>query len=187
MSAEPIKETVSPEAIHILIVDDEKASRYGMVKALRPIGYQLTEAEDALSALTILGTSEIQVVITDIAMPNMDGIALLQKIKEDFPQIIVTVITAHGSERIAVEAMKAGAYDYVAKPYDIEELRAFVRNASREISLARENQWLLQELATVKGFGTFIGDSPAMRVVYQLTALRYENEVGSDRAPQRKV
>ena len=155
-------------SIQILIVDDEKAARYGMVKALKPVGYKIWEAEDAFEALSLMAAHDFKIVITDVAMPKMNGIELLTKIKETNSQIVVIVITAHGSERIAVEAMKAGAFDYIAKPYDIDELRVIVRNAAHQVGLFRENTRLLQELNTAKGYGTFIGDSPAMRKIYQL-------------------
>ena len=100
----PLKEDPddSGGTVHVLIVDDEKAARYGMVKALRPDGYHLTEAEDALSGLNLLNNNTYDVVITDVTMPGMNGIDFLRKIREKKFESFVIVITAHGSGKLAV-------------------------------------------------------------------------------------
>lgn len=154
--------------LRLLIVDDEKAARYGMVKALRSEGFRISEAEDALSALTLIGQQPYDVILSDVTMPGMSGIELLRKAKEHHSHARVIIITAHGNERLAVEAMKAGAFDYLAKPFEIDELRAMVRHAAEQVQLARENERLREELNVTRGFGHFIGESPAMRSVYHL-------------------
>ncbi len=154
--------------MRVLIVDDEKAARYGMVKALRPEGYRISEAEDALSALTLITQQSYDVIVSDVTMPGMNGIDLLRKVREHHPHARVIIITAHGSERLAVEAMKAGAFDYLAKPFEIDDLRAIVRHAAEQVHLRRENERLREELNVSRGFGHFIGESSAMRSIYQM-------------------
>lgn len=154
--------------IRILVVDDEKAARYGMLKALKPEGYKLSEADDGLSALNLMVNNPFDIVITDVSMAGMNGMDLLKKIKERTPHCFVIVITAHGSERLAVEAIKSGAFNYLAKPYDIEELRALVSHAAQQIAVVHENERLRAELKEAKGFGQFVGSSKPMRQVYDL-------------------
>ncbi len=167
----------TPDPIRVLIVDDEKAARYGMVKALKPEGYRLTEAEDAVSASTLLHSHEYDVIITDVTMPGMNGIEFLRTLRERKIESPVIVITAHGSERLAVEAIKSGAFNYIAKPYDIEELRAMVSHAADHVRLSRENVRLKQELLMRRGFGQFVGESRAMQTVYDLVDKVSRNNV----------
>jgi two-component system response regulator AtoC/two-component system nitrogen regulation response regulator NtrX len=155
-------------SIGVLIVDDEKAARYGMVKALRPEGYRIAEAEDALSALNLMGSNSYDVVVTDVSMPGMNGIEFVRKVRERKLESLVIVITAHGSEKLAVEAIKSGAFNYMSKPYDIEELRAQVGHAAQQVLLQRENAQLRRELQISKGFTGFIGDCKPMQHVYGL-------------------
>ncbi len=152
----------------VLIVDDEKAARYGMIKALKTEGYMLSEAEDGLAAIRMVESQSFDIVITDITMPGISGLELLKRIKETRFEGLVIVITAHGSERLAVEAMKAGAYDYIAKPYEIEELRMIVRKAQRHILLKMENEALRNELLISQGYRRFIGESRLMRHVFAM-------------------
>ncbi len=152
----------------VLIVDDEKAARYGMIKALKTEEYHLAEAEDGLSAIQMMDSQEFDIVITDVTMPGISGLELLQRIRASgFPGLVI-VITAHGSERLAVEAMKAGAFDYIAKPYEIEELRMIVQRARRHILLKMENEALRSELLKSRGFSQFIGESEPMRRVFDM-------------------
>ena len=105
----------------ILIVDDEPAARHGLKRALNPLDCKIVEAEDGVAALAAIEQSDPDLVICDLQMPKMDGIELLKVLGErpNIPPVIM--ITAHGSERIAVEAMKTGAYDYLGKPYEVVE------------------------------------------------------------------
>ncbi|MBX7153105.1 sigma-54 dependent transcriptional regulator [bacterium] len=165
------------ETIKVLVVDDEKAARYGIVKALRPEGYRVSEAEDGVSALTMVNSHSYDVIITDVSMPGMSGIDLLRKMKEQNLSGFVIVITAHGSEKLAVEAMKSGAFDYLSKPFEIDELRAIVGHAAKQILLVRENERLKTELETSRGFGNFIGESTAMKAVYSVVEKVSKNNV----------
>ncbi len=122
----------------ILIIDDEEAARYGLRRALAGPGYELEEASDGAAALQLLAAFRPDVLVSDINMPGMDGLSLLRAAnREDEPPLVV-LITAYGSESVAAEALRAGAYDYLAKPFDLEQLRATVRNAVEKRRLRRE-------------------------------------------------
>ncbi len=131
----------------LLIADDEAIARHGMRKALAPF-YAIKEAENGKAALRVIETYQPDVVLCDIKMPELNGIDLLRTINQSHlnQKPLFVMITAYGSERIAVDAMKAGAYDYLSKPYDIEELRLTVRHAVDRVMLQRENTRLRQQL-----------------------------------------
>ncbi len=150
----------------ILLVDDEEPARYGMRRALASLTEDIIEAENGKQALKLVREEEPDLIIMDIAMPGMDGLEALEKIRESAAPPLVIMVTAHGSEKVAVEAMKKGAYDYIAKPYDVDELRIIARNALERISLERENRRLAAELEKHEAYGEIIGASEAMRKVF---------------------
>ncbi|MEK7359196.1 MAG: sigma 54-interacting transcriptional regulator, partial [Planctomycetota bacterium] len=150
----------------ILIVDDEKAARYGMRKILQKDNFVITEAKDGAEALQIIKTSPPHLVFLDINMPQLDGLKTLEIINAMKNPPPVIIVTAHGSEKIAVEAMKKGAYDYIAKPYEIDELRIIVKNVFERLALQEENARLRQEIGRLGGMGELIGHSDAMKDVF---------------------
>ncbi len=154
---------------NILIVDDESAARYGMRKALKSISTHIQEAEDGLAAMQSIKQTGPDVVLCDINMPKMNGLELLKSLEalESSQKPRVIVITAYGSEQIAVEAMKAGAYDYLSKPYDIDELRLTVRKALEHVYLQRENEQLRQQISGARPTD-IIGESAAIQQVHRL-------------------
>lgn len=149
----------------ILIIDDENAARFGMKMALQKDGYVIYEAEDGLSGLEIIKKQAPDIVFLDINMPKMNGLHILEKIKELSESPLVIVVTAYGSERLAVEAMKKGAYDYAAKPFEIDELRMIVRNAVEKIALEQENIRLKKEIDRLEFAREIIGQSKLMKDV----------------------
>lgn len=161
----------------LLIVDDELPQRFGMKKAFGRNNHNISEAENGLQALEILEKKIIDVVLLDLNMPGMSGIELLPRIQKIATPPLVIVVTAHGSEKIAVEAMKQGAYDYLAKPYDVEELRLVVDRALEKVRLRRENQQLRETILKQDSFGELIGQSPAMQHVYQLIEVAAKSSV----------
>lgn len=129
-----------PDPPRILIIDDEEAARYGLLRALRNQGYALEEAADGLAGLERIEQSRPHVIISDINMPGMDGLTLLKHVGRKPGGPLIILITAYGSEGIAVEALRAGAYDYLPKPFELDELRAIVRNAVEARRLEEENR-----------------------------------------------
>ena len=150
----------------ILVIDDEESMREFLEILLTREGYQVTLAANGLEALKTAQKSRFDLVITDLKLPGMDGIEITRKLKEQFPDTEVMVITAFGSTGSAVDAMKAGACDYLEKPFKVEEVKHRVANNLSRLKLERENILLRRELEMRYGFGNLIGNSPAMVKVF---------------------
>ncbi len=136
----------------ILIVDDEESIREFLEIMLKKEGYEITTAVDGLNAKEILTKKSFDMIISDMQMPNMTGIELLKHVKESYPDIVFMIITAFGTTETAVEAMKMGAYDYVTKPFKIDEVRLNIANALRSQNLEVENRVLRRELVKEYSF-----------------------------------
>jgi len=156
------------DRISILVIDDDEASRFGLKKALS-IQFELHEASNGKEGLSLARKIEPDIVITDMVMPEMDGMELLTSIKKLEFDPIVIFITAYGNERIAVDAMKSGAYDYIAKPFELEELKLIIRNASEKVRLRKENITLRRQLQVLHEGKKLIGESNTFRKVLELT------------------
>jgi two-component system response regulator AtoC/two-component system nitrogen regulation response regulator NtrX len=156
------------EKAQLLVVDDEPAARYGIKKALTPFKLMIQEASEGKQALEMISQLNPDLVILDINLPGMDGLAVLTETTQLNHSPLVIVITAYGSEKIAVEAMKRGAYDYIAKPFEIEDLRLTVARALEKLQLKEENLQLRTELEKRSGIGRILGQSAAMRKVFDL-------------------
>ncbi|MBL7555778.1 MAG: sigma-54-dependent Fis family transcriptional regulator [Bdellovibrionaceae bacterium] len=152
----------------ILVVDDEESIREFLEIMLRKEGYEITLAEDGQKAKEMLQKKSFDMIISDLQMPNMTGIELLKYVRQDFPEIIFMMITAFGTTETAVEAMKMGAYDYLTKPFKIDEVRINISNALRSKNLEFENRSLKKELGKEFSFQNIIGNSPAMHHVFDL-------------------
>ena len=152
----------------VLIVDDEPAARYGMRKALEKEGYVILEADSVSSAEDALSKNSPQAVILDVKLSSESGMDYLPVLVSRPAAPAVVMVTAHGNERMAVEAIKKGAYDYLAKPFDVDELRLLVRNAVELFRLRQDNERLRQQLAATDNLGEIIGSSPAMKRVFSL-------------------
>ncbi|WP_420125997.1 sigma-54-dependent transcriptional regulator [Longimicrobium sp.] len=147
--------------MRILVVDDERAIRFSLAELLESDGHDVREAEHAPAALAALDEAPADLVLSDLTMPAMDGLALLEEVRARHPATLFVLVTAHGDERTAVRALREGAYDYVPKPFDNEEIRALVRRAREVLSLRAENARLRTEVAGE--FRGLIGDSAALR------------------------
>ncbi|HEY5974972.1 MAG TPA: sigma-54 dependent transcriptional regulator [Geobacteraceae bacterium] len=152
----------------ILIVDDELSMREFLAILLEREGYRTQMAEDAETALRLLDQNSYDLVISDVNMPGLDGIALLERIKAQAPDTAVLMITAFSAASQAVEAMKLGAYDYLAKPFKVEEIKVLVRNALEKRSLQRENVLLRKQIQEKFSFSGLIGKSKKMHDVFTL-------------------
>jgi DNA-binding NtrC family response regulator len=151
----------------VLVVDDDAGVRYTLREILSSDGIEVDEAEDGAAALARFEASPVPLVIADLRMPRMDGMELLRRLVARAPAPRVVLITAHGSERQAVKAMKAGAWDYFRKPFENDELLAVVRRALEAVRLASENERLTGELALA---GSMVFASEPMRRLAQLVA-----------------
>jgi len=150
----------------LLVVDDEEAARYALRQAFQA-EYRVVEAGSVAEARARLRAERPTVVLLDYHLPGEDGLALLREIGNAPEAPAVVMITAHGSERVAVEAMKAGAYDYLAKPYELDELRLIIERAIERQELRSEIHDLRERLAGEGQFGRMAGTSKAMRDLFQ--------------------
>lgn len=151
----------------VLIIDDEPAHRLMVRAVLGDAGFKVLEADNGSSGLNILRTKAVDAVLLDMRMPGMSGLEVLQRLREGgtFPPVIM--LTAFGNVGGAVEAMKTGAFDYLTKPADNDELLAVVQKAVEHAGLRRENKELKKQLGQMRET-RIIGDSPAMRAVVEL-------------------
>lgn len=155
-------------AANILVVDDEQSMREFLVILLERQGYAVQGCESATAAFDILENDSVDLVISDVNMPGLNGMQLLDRVKTTTPETAVLMITAYTTAEQAVEAMKLGAYDYIAKPFKVEEVKQLVKNALEKTSLQRENRRLKQEVQERYGFSGLIGKSKKMRELYDL-------------------
>src|SRR5262249_9998845 len=137
--------------LRLLIVDDEEASRYGMKRALETFGFEIAEAESAEAARALSRNSQFDLLLLDVNLPGMSGLDFLRELKSEAEggrkeAPLVIIITAHGSERLAVQAVKSGAYDYLSKPFEVDDLRLVVKNAFETSQLRRENRSLRRRI-----------------------------------------
>jgi two-component system nitrogen regulation response regulator NtrX len=151
----------------VLLIDDERAARVALRRVLKGEGYEILEASDGREGLALIDRESPELAILDLNMPGLGGMEVLQALadatrpEERRPAIIV--LTAYGNEKLAVAAMKAGAYDYLTKPYDVEALRMTVAKALERSILRSENQRLRQQLAARDSPSRLIGESAAIR------------------------
>src|SRR5580698_6827406 len=134
------------DKLKVLIVDDEVSRAETMAEALERIGYELVLAHSGTEGLKILEREEPAVILTDLKMEGMDGLTLLKKAKQELPDAEIVVITGHGDVQTAVEAMRAGAANYVQKPVGLEELRTMVDKAADRYRLTQDNRQLKQQI-----------------------------------------
>jgi two-component system response regulator PilR (NtrC family) len=151
----------------ILVVDDEESMRQLLEIALGKEGYHLTLAESGKKAIELFDKSSYDLVISDIKMADMSGVEVLRHIKETDPPVPVIMVTAYASAETAVEALRLGAYDYLTKPFKLEELKANIRNALEKVRLKRENESLKRELKKAQGLDSMLGGSPAMLELFE--------------------
>ena len=149
----------------VLIVDDDEGVRFTLAEVLAEADVDVLEAADGEAGWVSLVRHEPQLVLTDLRMPRLDGLQLLERIHDEGRRVAVVVITAHGSEREAVRAMKLGAYDYLTKPFDVETVLAVVQRATERARLDLDNQRLRAELVLARHV---VFRSPAMSRVARL-------------------
>ena len=155
----------------ILVVDDESSHRQMIEAVLSAEGYEISQADDGQTAIVAVEDRFYDLVIMDIRMPKISGIEALKKIKSISPGIPIIIMTAYASVGNAVEALKSGAYDYLIKPLDIEELKILVVKALRFRQLEQENVYLKERLNDRFDFSKILGRSPAMNSLFETMAL----------------
>lgn len=152
----------------ILVVDDEQSMRDILSIMLKREGYHVATASDGEEAIRLVNREIFDLAITDVKMPRLSGLEFLRVIKEVAPQTIVLMITAFASTESAVEAMKEGAYDYLTKPFKVDEVKLIIKNALEKKRLQTENSLLRKELTVLSGIENIIGKSKAMKKVFEI-------------------
>ena len=153
----------------ILIVDDEPNIRRVLGAVFAKAGYEVFTAENGRKALDVISAElSIDVMLCDLIMPDLNGVEVLRSAKEMNPRLSVVMITAHGTIRTAVDAMKLGAFDYITKPFDMDEIKLIVKNALERSRLLAENIQLKQELQSRYRFDGIVGDSRKMQEVFKI-------------------
>jgi two-component system, NtrC family, response regulator PilR len=152
----------------ILVIDDEQGMRDFLAIMLKKEGHEVVTAENGTDALKAVHAEIFDLVITDVKMPGVGGIDVLKTIKEISPETVVIMITAFATAETAVEAMKLGAYDYITKPFKIDEIKLIIQKALEKRSLRKENILLKREIKSRAGFENFIGKSEPMQKVFFL-------------------
>lgn len=154
----------------VLIIDDDEIIRKSCEKVLSPEGYTVVSAQSGREGLKLLSNKPFDLVLTDLRMPDMNGIDVLKKVKERGPDIEVIIITGYGTIKSAIEAIRYGAYDYVEKPFSPEELLNVVRRSLERRNLILENTRLKQEVQSLYRVENIVGNSKAIQRVFNLIA-----------------
>ena len=154
-----------PVMISILIVDDEESVRSSLYDWFTDDGYYVKSAENAKQALSLIESEDFDIILADLKMPGMDGLEMLKRIKTLKKDSIVIIMTAFATVDTAVKALKEGAYDYVTKPFDPDDLSHLIRNAGKQIELANENENLKKKVVSLEKVDDIIGNSEAMKHV----------------------
>ena len=166
----PASAVERPALLNLLIVDDERAVREACREAAVSLGYRTSAVESAEHALRLMDAHNIDVVLLDLKLPGTAGLEVLQQLKKARPDIEVVVVTGHGTVESAVQAMKAGAYDYMTKPFSLEELKLLLARVASHLKLKTENRVLREKIRSRQGFGSIIGRAPEMDKLYRIIA-----------------
>lgn len=156
--------------LNLLIVDDERAIRDACREIAQSLGFNTFAAESAEHAYRVLESQGIDAVLLDLRLPGAGGIEALNQIKSRRPDAVVVVVTGYGTVQSAVQAMKNGAYDYVTKPFSLDELRLLLDRLVNHLKLRTENRVLRETIKSKQGFGNIVGRSPEMEKLYRIIA-----------------
>jgi two-component system nitrogen regulation response regulator GlnG len=151
----------------ILIADDEDSLRWVLEKGFRGAGYQVIAVKDGTAAFAQIETGPFDLILLDVRMPGMDGLTLLKRTRELRPDAQIVIMTAHGTMETAIQAMQQGAYDYLAKPFDLDEALLLAERAMTAQRLTQEVSSLRTGLKEVWEFGALVGRHPTMQEVYK--------------------
>jgi DNA-binding NtrC family response regulator len=155
------------DTIKILVIDDDDSGREALAMLLRSAGYEVTSAATAEIALDLINGEQYQVIVSDLFLPDKSGLDILPEVHRISPATEVIVVTGYASAQTAVRAMKEGAFDYITKPVDFDELKMVVAKALEKQKLLSENIYLRRQLQGRFEFSNIIGSSPAMNIVFE--------------------
>jgi DNA-binding NtrC family response regulator len=156
--------------LNLLIVDDERAIRDACREVAQSLGFTTFAADSAEHAYRLLEAQGIDAVLLDLRLPGAGGLEALNQIKSRRPDAIIVVVTGYGTVQSAVQAMKNGAYDYVTKPFSLDELKLLLDRVASHLKLKSENRVLREKIKSKQGFGSIVGSSPEMEKLYRIVA-----------------
>jgi len=156
--------------LNFLIIDDERSIREACREVAQSLGFNAAVAESAEHAYRILDAQGSDVVLLDLNLPGIGGLEALHQIKARRPDAVVIVVTGYGTIQSAVQAMKTGAYDYVTKPFSMDELRLLLDRVANHLKLKTENRMLREKIKSKQGFGSIVGRAPEMERLYRIIA-----------------
>src|SRR5712675_2659179 len=156
--------------LNLLVVDDERSIREACREVAQSLGFMAYAADSAEHAYRLLDTQTFDAVLLDLRLPGTSGLEALRRIKELRPEAIVVVVTGYGTVQSAVQAMKNGAYDYVTKPFSVDELKMLLERVASHLKLKSENRMLREKVKSKQGFGGIVGRAPEMEKLYRIIA-----------------
>jgi len=156
--------------LNLLVVDDERAIREVCREVAQSLGFNTSVADSAEHAYRLLDSQNIDVLLLDLKLPGANGLEALHQIKQRRPDAAIVVVTGYGTVQSAVHAMKNGAYDYVTKPFSMEELKMLLQRVAGHLKLKTENRVLREKIKSKHGFGNMIGRAPEMEKLYRIIA-----------------
>src|SRR5580700_4566194 len=156
--------------LNLLIVDDERSIREACREVALSLGFTTFVADSAEHAYRLLDSQTFDAVLLDLRLPGAGGLDALRRIKERRPEAVVVVVTGYGTVQSAVQAMKNGAYDYVTKPFSVDELKMLLERVGSHLKLKSENRLLREKVKSKQGFGGIVGRSPEMEKLYRIIA-----------------
>jgi DNA-binding NtrC family response regulator len=156
--------------LNLLIVDDERSIREACREVAQSLGFSAFVADSAEQAYRALDAQTFDAVLLDLRLPGAGGLDALRRIKERRPEAVVIVVTGYGTVQSAVQAMKNGAYDYVTKPFSVDELKLLLERVATHLKLKSENRLLREKVKSKQGFGGIIGRAPEMEKLYRIIA-----------------
>jgi DNA-binding NtrC family response regulator len=156
--------------LNLLVVDDERAIREACREVAQSLGFNTFGADSAEHAYRLLDSQGIDAVLLDLRLPGAGGLEALNRIKSIRPDAVIVVVTGYGTVQSAVQAMKNGAYDYVTKPFSLDELKLLLDRVSSHLKLKSENRILREKIKSKHGFGSIVGRSPEMEKLYRIVA-----------------
>src|SRR2546430_462438 len=156
--------------LNLMIVDDERAIREVCRDVAQTLGFHTSIADSAEHAYRVLESNAIDVVLLDLKLPGAGGLEALHQIRERRPDAVIIVVTGYGTVQSAVQAMKNGAYDYVTKPFSMDELKLLLEKVSTHLKLKTANRSLREQIKSRQGFGNMVGRSPEMEKLYRIIA-----------------
>ncbi len=165
--------SVQIEGLHflnLLVVDDDPSVRKGLRDVANCFGFVTFGADSAEEAYRVLGSHVIDVLLLDLKLPGVHGLEALRQIKQRWPDSVIIVVTAYGSVESAVHAMKNGAYDFVTKPFTVDDLKVVLQRVVGLLKLKTENRVLREKMNSARGFGHMIGHAPEMERLYRMVA-----------------